>query len=120
MALPLIPIALGGIGGTLLGGSLMGKKSYTTSTVYEAPYHTYSPSMVYAPQTTMAYTSGAKIFNSPFASASERIGLSPTSDPTLSSLPNSNLGSGLNPNSFIPIILVAGGVIVLSNITKKG
>ena len=33
MALPLIPIALGGIGGTLLGGSLMGKKSYTTSTV---------------------------------------------------------------------------------------
>lgn len=117
MALPLIPIALGGIGGTLLGGSLMGKKSYTTSTVYEAPYHTYSPSMVYAPQTTMAYTSGAKIFNSPFASASERIGLSPTSEPTLSSLPNSK--TGFNPNAYIPILLIAGGVIVLANVTKK-
>jgi hypothetical protein len=119
MALPLVAGLAGVAGGSLLGGALLGKKEYTTSTVYEAPYHTYSPSMVYAPQTTMAYTSGAKIFNSPFASASERIGLSPTSEPTLSSLPNSNLGSGLNPNSFIPIILVTGAVIILSNITKK-
>lgn len=114
MALPLTPILAGAVGGTLLGGSVLGKKEY--SVVNQAPYNTYSPTNTYAPQTSIAYTSGARIFNSPYASASERVGLSAGQDISPS---NSTLGGGLNPNKFIPILLVIGGVGVVLNLTKK-
>lgn len=113
MVLPLVPILAGTVGGTVLGGSVLGKKEYTTT--YQAPYNTYSPTNTYAPQTSIAYTSGARIYNSPHASASERVGLSTGQDISPS---NSTLG-GLNPNKFIPIILVIGGVGVVLNLTKK-
>lgn len=113
MVLPLVPILAGAVGGTVLGGSVLGKKEYTTT--YQAPYNTYSPTNTYAPQTTITYTSGARIFNSPYASASERIGLTANQDLT----PSNSTLSGINPNSFIPIILVIGGVGVVLNLTKK-
>ena len=113
MVLPLVPILAGAVGGTVLGGSVLGKKEYTTT--YQAPYNTYSPTNTYAPQTSIAYTSGARIFNSPYASASERIGLTANQDLTSA---NSTL-AGINPSSFIPIMLVIGGVAVAVNLTKK-
>lgn len=115
MVLPLIPILAGTVGGTLLGGSILGKKEYTTIT--EAPYHTYSPSMVYSPMTSIAYTSGAKIFNSPFAAASEKIGQTSENQPYLNSMPNST--TGFNPNAYIPLALIGGGLILAINLTKK-
>ena len=115
MVLPLVPILAGAVGGTVLGGSVLGKKEYTTT--YQAPFNTYAPVMTYAPQTSIAYTSGAKIINSPMASATERIGLTTTNEPYTNSMPNST--TGFNPNAYIPILLVAGGVIVLANVTKK-
>lgn len=115
MVLPLVAGLAGVTGGTLLGGSLLGKKEYNTTN--QAPFNTYAPVMTYAPQTSIAYTSGAKIFNSPFASASERIGLTPTNEPYTNSMPNSI--TGFNPNTYIPLILIAGGVLVLVNVTKK-
>ena len=116
MVLPLVPILAGAVGGTVLGGSVLGKKEYTTT--YQAPFNTYAPVMTYAPQTSIAYTSGAKIINSPMASATERIGLTTTNEPYTNSMPNSTL-AGINPNSFIPIMLVIGGVAIAVNLTKK-
>lgn len=115
MVLPLVAGLAGVAGGTLLGGGLVGKKEYNTTN--QAPFNTYAPVMTYAPQTSIAYTSGAKIINSPLASASERIGLTSTNEPYTNSMPNSI--SGFNPNTYIPLILIAGGVLVLVNVTKK-
>lgn len=115
MVLPLVPILAGAVGGTLLGGSVLGKKEY--SVVNQAPYNTYSPSMVYSPMTSISYTSGAKIFNSPFASASEKIGQTSENQPYLNSMPNST--TGFNPNAYIPLVLIGGGLILAINLTKK-
>jgi len=115
MVLPIIAGLGGAIGGTLLGGSLVGKKEYTTT--YQAPFNTFAPVSTYAPQTSIAYTSGARILNSPFASGSERIGQTATNEPYTNSMPNSTIGNSVN--SYIPLILVAGGVLVLLNVTKK-
>lgn len=116
MVLPLVAGLAGIAGGSLLGGALVGKKEYTVNN--QAPFNTYAPVMTYAPMTSIAYTSGAKIINSPMASASERIGLTATNEPYTNSMPNSSIG-GFNPNAYIPILLIAGGVIVLANVTKK-
>jgi hypothetical protein len=115
MALPLIPILATALGGTVLGGSVLGKKEYTTIT--QAPFNTYSPTMTYSPMTSIAYTSGSKIINSPFASSSEKIGLTASNEPYTNSMPNANLGTGIN--NYIPFILVVGGVLVVFNMTKK-
>lgn len=115
MVLPLVAGLAGVAGGTLLGGGLVGKKEYNT--INQAPFNTYAPVMTYAPQTSIAYTSGAKIINSPLASASERIGFTSTNEPYTNSMPNST--TSFNPNAYIPILLIAGGVIVLANVTKK-
>ncbi len=116
MPLPLIPILAGAVGGTVLGGSVLGKKEYTVNN--QAPFNTYAPVMTYAPQTSIAYTSGARILNSPYARSSESVGLTTSNTPDINSMPNTNL-SGLNPSRFIPIILVIGGVAVAVNLTKK-
>lgn len=116
MVLPLVAGLAGVAGGTILGGGLVGKKEYTTTN--QAPFNTYAPVMTYAPQTSIAYTSGAKIINSPLASASERISFTPTNEPYTNSMPNSTI-TGFNPNTYIPLILIVGGVLVLVNVTKK-
>lgn len=67
MALPLIPIALGaaaGVGGGMLTQGLLSgtkKDSVTyapqTADVYHAPYETYQPTSLYAPQQTITMPS---------------------------------------------------------------
>ena len=68
MALPLIPIAVAamaggasaGIAGTLLGGTKKGDQiTYApqTADVYHAPYETYQPTTLYAPQQTVTMPS---------------------------------------------------------------
>jgi len=116
MVLPLLAGVGGALAGSVAGGLLTGKKEYATT--YEAPYHTYAPVQTYAPQTSIAYTSGARILNSPYARTSESVGLTPSNTPYINSMPNTDL-SGLNPSRFIPILLVIGGVGVVLNLTKK-
>lgn len=130
MALPLLPIVAGGLGGTLLGGSLVGKKEYTTNTTYEAPYHTYSPTSTYAPTYGYSYVGGTYVLNSSGANArggSGSLSLSPSVITEGATDTPNNLGSGsigsfnniLNNPNLMTYALIGGGTLVLYALFRK-
>jgi len=78
MVLPLIIAAGAGIGGSVLGGLLTGKKEevvkhapyeYYAPTVSEVYSPTYSPQIQMSPQYTYAYQGGTYIIGSPSATS---------------------------------------------------
>jgi hypothetical protein len=134
MVLPLLATSIGAIGGTLLGGSLLGKKDYTTNTTttYEAPYHTYtySPTSTYAPTYGYSYVGGTYVLNSSGASArggSGVLSLMPsvsTEGATTDQLGSGTLGTGtinglLNNPNLMTYALIGGGTLVLYALFRK-
>ena len=132
MALPLLPIAVGTVGGTLLGGSLVGKKDYTTNTTItnEAPYHTYtySPTSTYAPTYGYSYVGGTYVLNSSSASArggSGSLNLLPSirtdgvSEIATGSGTNAKVNDLLNNPNLMTYALIGGGTLVLYALFRK-
>lgn len=134
MVLPLLPLAVAGLAGTVGGMGLSqfiggGKKdssaSVTTTTTYGQVYHSpgevYSPQMQYAPQTGYSYTGATYIINSPYASSKKSAALEQSSSPAqegywevpqaYTTSPQVSAGSGLDSTT---LLLIAGlGVVGL-------
>ncbi len=131
MVLPLLPLAVAGLAGTVggmglsqvLGGTKKEGASVTTTTTYGQVYHAtgevYSPQMQYAPQTGYSYTGATYIINSPYASSKKSSALEQTSQPAqegywevpqeYTTSPQVSAGSGLDTKT---LLLIAGlGVV---------
>lgn len=132
MALPLLPLTVAGLAGTVGGMGLSqfiggGKKDSSASVtttygqVYHAPGEVYSPQMQYAPQTGYSYTGATYIINSPYASSKKSAALNQSSSPAqegywevpqeYTTSPQVSAGSGLDSRT---LLLIAGlGVVGL-------
>lgn len=131
MVLPVLPLAVAGLAGTvggmglsqIIGGTKKEGASVTTTygQVYHAPGEVYSPQIQYAPHTGYSYTGATYIINSPYASSKKSAALEQSSSPaqegywevpqSYTTSPTVDSGNGLNSKT---LLLIAGlGVVGL-------